>query len=113
MDQDRWIVIYDAKCAFCCAQIDKIKKHDQKNIFECIPNDAPGIFSKFPQLAGKDLNASLWLIAPDGKLYAAAEAIYQIMLGLDKYKWLAPLYRLPLLHTVAQWAYNWTASHRK
>jgi predicted DCC family thiol-disulfide oxidoreductase YuxK len=108
-----WLIIYDARCSFCLRQIDKIKKHDTKNIFEYIPNDSPDIFKKFPQLKGKDLSASLWLIAPDGTLYSAADAVYQIMLRLEKYRSIAWLYRLPLLHWAAQLAYRWTASHRK
>ena len=113
MDHNRWIIVYDANCAFCRSQIDKIKTHDTKNIFDYIPNDVPDILTKFPLLAGKDLNSKLWLIAPDGRLYSAADAIYQIMRQLKTYKWLAPLYRLPLLHSVAQQAYKWVAKHRK
>jgi predicted DCC family thiol-disulfide oxidoreductase YuxK len=113
MSGSRWMIVYDDNCAFCRAQIDKIHKHDQQRVFEFVSNDAPDLLIKFPQLEGKDLDASLWLVAPDGTLYAAAEAIYQIMLRLEKYKYLARLYRLPIVHTAAQWAYNWIASHRK
>jgi predicted DCC family thiol-disulfide oxidoreductase YuxK len=108
-----WMVVYDDKCTFCRAQIDKIRKHDKCGVFEFLPNDAPDILSRFPQLADKDLKASLWLIAPDGTLYAGADAVYQIMVRLEKYKQLARLYRLPLMHTAARWAYKWIVSHRK
>ena len=76
---EQWFIVYDAKCPFCRAQVADIKQHDKKHVFEFIPNDAALLFSKFPQLKGKDLNATIWLVAPDGKLYSGADAVYQIM----------------------------------
>lgn len=113
MSQNCWIIIYDDKCAFCRRQIDRIKNCDTQDLFEYLPNDTPDILKRFPQLEAKDLNASIWLIAPDGTLYAAAEAVYQIVLRLPKYNWLALFYRLPFFHSAARWTYRWIAKHRK
>ena len=109
----RWIIIYDSECQLCRGQIGKIKRNDIENIFEYLPNDEPEILSKYPQLKGKDLNASLYLISPEGILYDSADAVYQIMRRLDKYKKIAWLYRLPLIHWFAQKIYRWIARHRK
>jgi predicted DCC family thiol-disulfide oxidoreductase YuxK len=108
----RWVIIYDGRCAFCREQIDKIRRHDKQDTFEYVPNEAPEILSRFPQLVGKDLNAGLWLIAPDKTLYSAADAIYQIVRQLERYKSIAWLYRLPLIHWATQWSYRWIASYR-
>ncbi len=109
---DGWFIVYDAKCPFCRAQVADIKRHDRKRVFEFIPNDAALLFSKFPHLKGKDLNATIWLVDPDEKLHSGAEAVYQIMRQLTFYRHIAWLYRLPIIHGLAEKAYKWVSLHR-
>lgn len=109
---EQWFIVYDAKCRFCRAQVADIRQHDKKQVFEFISNDAALLFSKFPQLKGKDLNATIWLVGPDERVYSGAEAVYQIMRQLTLYRHIAWLYRLPILHRLAGKAYKWVSLHR-
>jgi predicted DCC family thiol-disulfide oxidoreductase YuxK len=109
---ERWFIVYDAECPFCRAQVADIKEHDTNRAFEFIPNEAALLFYKFPQLKDKDLNSTVWVVAPDGKLYCGAEAVYQIMRQLKFYRHIAWLYRMPILHGLAEKTYKWVSLHR-
>jgi predicted DCC family thiol-disulfide oxidoreductase YuxK len=107
-----WIIVYDANCAFCRAQVADISEHDKKHVFDFISNDTPALLKRFPSLKGKDLNTEVFLISPEGRLYSGSDAAYQIMRRLEFYHHFAWLYHMPILHHFARKAYKWVSRHR-
>ena len=52
------------------------------------------------------------LIHPDGSVSVGADAIYNIARQLKGWKYLAWMYRIPVLNTVCRASYAWIARNR-
>ncbi|MEK6676125.1 MAG: DUF393 domain-containing protein [Planctomycetota bacterium] len=110
---DRFVVIYDGECAFCIAQIERIKKWDVNRTFECVPRQADGILERFPELAEGDFNTGMRVIAPSGRIHVGADAVYEIARRLPTVRWLAWVYRVPGCHQMGKAMYAWVAANRQ
>ena len=73
--------------------------------FEYVPRQTLGIEDRFPRLASGDFNTGMRLIAPSGRIFVGADAIYHIAQELPFWRRLAWLYRVPGIHQLAQWVY--------
>ena len=107
------IIVYDGDCAFCKAQIKRIRRRDTQNLFEYLPRQTPGIEQRFPGLAEAELNSGMRLIDPAGHIFVGADAVYQFARKLHPWRWFAWLYRLPGFHCLAKIAYARVASRRR
>lgn len=111
--QTCYTVVYDGECPFCTNQMKWIQQRDQAERFQFVPNQEPTLLEQYPQLENQDLNSGLRLIQPDGTVQIGADAVYGIARQLSGWRWLALLYRIPLLHGIARWLYGWIAAHRR
>lgn len=105
-------IVYDGECAFCLRQVERVRAKDIHGLFECVPQQAPGLFDRFPALAEADLDSGMRLIQPDGQIHVGPDAVYEIARRLPSWRRLAWLYRLPLLHRVFVAGYAWIAANR-
>lgn len=108
----RYAIIYDGACAFCRRQMESIRRLDRAGVFELVPNQAPGLVDRFPQLANADLQTGLRVVLPDGSVSSGADAVYEIARRLPGRRWVAWLYRVPGLHQLARLAYKKIAQNR-
>jgi predicted DCC family thiol-disulfide oxidoreductase YuxK len=99
-------IIYDSTCPFCSRWVERIRRWDEMGCFEYVPNNSPGLLSRFPWLIGKDVKAVIWLVTEAGQTYTGSEAIYQIARRTPKLKPLAWLYKLPFSHRIADKVYR-------
>lgn len=106
------VVVYDGECAFCLRQISRIRRKDTHGRFAFVSKQTPGIEDRFPQLAQSDFNTGMRLIAPDGRIFVGADAVYHIARDLPFLRRVAWLYRVPGLQKLARWAYAWVAARR-
>lgn len=106
-------LVYDAECAFCRAQIRRLRRWDRQGAFEYLPFQSPGLAARFPALTGAALDDGLRLIEIDGRIWVGPDAIYAIMRRLPGWRHGAWLYRVPLIHGLARMAYRWMAKHRR
>ena len=106
------VVIYDGQCRFCVMQVKKIKSRDCNGVFEYVPRQSPGLCQRFPQLADDDLDKGMRVVHTDGAISVGADAVYHIVRCLKGGKWVAWLYRLPVLNGLARAAYGWVAKNR-
>ena len=107
------VVVYDGECRFCRQQITRIQGWDRQHRFEYLPRQTPGIEDRYPLLAQGDFNTGMRLIMPDGDIHVGADAVYHIALGLPRWRWIAWIYRVPLLHGLAKRLYAWIAARRQ
>ena len=63
------VIVYDGECAFCQAQVKRIRRRDTRNLFEYLPRQTPGIEQRFPGLAEAEFNSGMRLIYPDGQIF--------------------------------------------
>ena len=108
----RPVVVYDGECPFCLKHVGKMKCRDPGGIFEYQPRQAQGLDRRFPQLTEGDFNSGMRLVHQDGSVSAGADAVYEISRRLRGWKYLAWLYRVPVLKTVCRSAYAWIARNR-
>ena len=109
---ERPVVVYDGECPFCLKQLDRMQKRDSKGVFDYQPRQAEGLEERFPKLAEGEFNSGMRLIDADGSISAGADAVYGIARKLDGWKYLAWLYRVPVVHSVCRAAYDWIARNR-
>jgi len=67
---------------------------------------------RFPKLAEGDFNTGMRLVTSEGRIYVGADAAYQVLRRLGGWRWIAWIYRVPIIHAVTRAAYAWIASHR-
>ena len=109
---DRPVVVYDGECPFCLKHVDRMQRRDPNKVFEYQPRQASGLEDRFPILAEGDFNSGMRLIHPDGSVSVGADAIYNIARQLKGWKYLAWMYRIPVLNTVCRASYAWIARNR-
>lgn len=106
------VVVYDGACGFCRKQVARIARWDRAGVFEFLARQTPGLEERFPRLADADFNTGLRLILPDGTILVGADGVYEIARRLPRFRALAWLYRVPLLHGFCKSLYAWVARNR-
>jgi len=111
--ESRSVVVYDGDCPYCRRQMAWVQARDREAQFEFIASRTPGLLQRFPVLTGQDFNTGLRFLGRGGSVSVAADAVYQIVRRLPGWRWLAWLYRVPILHFLARKTYGWIAAHRQ
>ena len=109
----RPVVVYDGDCPFCRKQFARIRSRDIREQFEYVARQTPGLTDRFPALAQGDFNTGVRLVLPGGQVHVGADALYHIARRLPLWRWVAWLYRVPILHALARRAYRWIAANRQ
>ena len=109
---ERPVVVFDGTCGFCRKQVARIQRWDHADQFAFVSSHEPNLLQHYPQLAGEDLDAGMRLIEPSGAMFAGADAVHAIARRLPRFKWLAPLYRVPGMKQLARLIYGWIARRR-
>ena len=89
-----------------------MQRRDREHVFEFVPIETPGLDRLYPVLTQGDFNTGMRLITLDGSVFVGADAVYQISRRLSGWRWVAWLYTLPVVGTVARNAYAWIAANR-
>lgn len=109
---ERCVVVYDGHCPFCTRGMERIRRRDRRRCFTFLPSQTPDLLAHYPKLAAQDLSSGLRVILPTGEVCVGADAVYEISRRLPGWRWIAWLYRVPLLKSAARWCYRWTAANR-
>jgi predicted DCC family thiol-disulfide oxidoreductase YuxK len=109
----RPVVVYDGECPFCRKQIARIRCRDTSEQFEYVPRQNPTLIDRFPALGKSDFNTGMRLVLPCGQIHVGADAVYEIARRLPFWRWVAWLYRVPILGTVSRATYGWIAANRQ
>lgn len=99
-------VLYNGSCPVCRAEIhhyrDRAANAGVALRFDDLNAIDLGEWRMTPDQAARRLHAKL----PDGRIVSGVEAFALIWERLPRYRWLARLVRLPVLHGVARIAYD-------
>ena len=106
-------VIFDGDCPFCRRQMAWIAARAAPADFDFVPRQTPGLTERFPILAQSDFNTGLRLVLPDRTIRVGADGVYEIARRLPRWRRLAWLYRVPVLHALAKLAYARIARRRR
>ena len=105
-------LIYDGECGVCQQAVALLKRWDREQVLRFVPfqdqRRVAGFGIALPALA-----AAMHLILPDGRVYAGADAVPELLRLFPGKRWLAPAFKLPGVLPVARRMYAWIAMRRR
>lgn len=112
MAPERPTLIYDGECGLCRDAVRVVRRWDRDHRMVYVPFQDHATVARFG-IALPALAAAMHLLLPDGRVLAGADAAPEIARLLPGKAWLAPLYRVPGVRSVARGVYAWVAARRK
>jgi predicted DCC family thiol-disulfide oxidoreductase YuxK len=108
----RPVVLYDGDCAFCLRMVALLARLDRAGRFEAVPAARRGEVAGLPALGDAALAGAMHLVLPDGRWFAAGDAVREIVRRLPLGAPLAALLGLPGVRTLVDRGYALVAANR-
>ena len=90
------VLVYDADCPVCRAAADWVRRNAVvPDTFEYLPCRSAETRSRFPSIAEAACLREVHLVLPDGTIFAAEQALPEILRRTRRYRRAAVLFRLP------------------
>lgn len=109
----RAVLIYDAGCPVCRKAIAAVEASCAPGAFEYLPCGSEEASRRYPRVARADCFRVVHLVLPDGRILAGGAATPELIDRLPRYRWAAPLLRLPIVCSLVSLAYNAFAPNRR
>ena len=106
------VIVYDGSCSFCLAQIGRIKRWDKAEQFEYLSKQDATTSERFPILEQGNFATGMRVLTAPDEIFIAADAVYQIAKRLSPHRYVAWLYRVPVLRSIFKLLYSWVAKNR-
>ena len=107
-----YTLVYDGDCAVCNRFVDALRKWDRKHEIEIVPAQAAGVMARFPWISPSAFAEAMQLVGADGTTWQGAAAIEQLLGVLPRGRWIAWIFRVPLVRVFAEKFYRWFARNR-
>jgi predicted DCC family thiol-disulfide oxidoreductase YuxK len=108
----RYVVLYDGQCKLCDAGSQRLLRMARRGAIGRVDFQQPGALDPFPGLTHHACMKQMYLVAPDGQLYAGFEAAVQAVATRRGIGWIAYLYYIPGIRQLFDLLYRWIAAHR-
>lgn len=111
------LVIFDGNCAFCLAQVKKLRDLDGKNRLAFISLHDEFVRDHMPDLSHEQMMAQMYVVPKSENGYSrqrfgGAAAVRYLTRRLPRLWILAPLFHIPFTQPVQQWCYRQIARRR-
>ncbi|MEM7560727.1 MAG: DUF393 domain-containing protein [Planctomycetota bacterium] len=106
------VVIYDGKCSFCRASVEKILWFDGQNRVAYISLHNPLVAERYPDLTHEQLMDQMYLVDGEGNRYGGVQALRYLSRKLPKLWFAAPFLHIPFSLPVWSWGYRFVARNR-
>jgi predicted DCC family thiol-disulfide oxidoreductase YuxK len=114
MRTDQATLVYDGECGFCRQAADLVRRWDREQRIVLVPFQDQARVAAFgiplPALAAA---MHLVLPPPDGRVFAGADAVPELLRLLPRRRWLVWPFRVPGVLPVARRVYAWIARRRR
>ena len=107
-----YTVVFDGDCTVCTRLANVLRKWDGGRMLEVVSSQTPGVTARFPWIPMHAYAEALQLIATDGTTWQGAAAIEQLLTVLPRGKWVAWIFGIPFVRTIADQFYRWFARNR-
>ncbi|MGH7636059.1 MAG: thiol-disulfide oxidoreductase DCC family protein [Gemmatimonadaceae bacterium] len=107
-----YTLVYDGMCRMCTRLSNVLKKWDRQRRIEVVPSQATGVMARFPWIPTRAYAEAIQLVGPGGETWQGAAAIEQLLNVLPRGRWIAWIFSIPLVRTVADRVYRWVARYR-
>ncbi len=104
-------LIYDGECGVCQQAVALLRRWDREHVLRFVPFQDRAAIARFG-IALPALAAAMHLILPDGRVYAGADAMPELLLLFPGKRWLAPVFGFPGVLPLARRIYAWIAIRR-
>jgi len=104
-------VIYDGECGICQQSVDLLKRWDREHVLRYVPFQDEAAVARF-RIALPALAAAMHLVFPDGRVFAGADAVPEMLRLLPGKRWLAVWFRIPGVLPLARRLYARIAARR-
>lgn len=108
----RPVVVYDGGCGMCKGNVKWLARLDWLGVFEAMPYQDPRMYDLFPRLDPKRCEQEMHLAFPDGRVFAGADALRQVLLRLPAAAPLGLILSIPPLPWVLRRLYPVLARNR-
>jgi predicted DCC family thiol-disulfide oxidoreductase YuxK len=108
----RWIALYDGHCRFCTKQARQLEKLVGAKRVELVSFQDEGVLGRFPGVTHEACMQRMHVVRPDGRVFAAAEAVARAITLLPVVGWVGFLYYVPGLRQLAELGYRIVAKNR-
>jgi predicted DCC family thiol-disulfide oxidoreductase YuxK len=112
MPADRPTLIYDGECGLCRDTVRVVERWDRANRVRLVPFQDEGAVREYgiplPRLA-----AAMHLVFPDGRVFAGADAVPELLRLFPGKRWLASFFAVPGVLPIARRVYRRIAERRK
>lgn len=108
-----YAVVYDGHCRVCNRIVAGLEKWDRRAELEIIPSQTPGLGARFPWISERAFADSMQVVrASDGRTWAGAAAVEQLLGVLPRGLWIAWIFHVPFARGLADSFYRWFARNR-
>jgi predicted DCC family thiol-disulfide oxidoreductase YuxK len=105
-------LIYDGDCSLCSQAVALLRRWDREQVLRFVPFQDGAAVARFG-IALPALAAAMHLVLPDGRVYAGADAVAELLRLLPGKRWLAPWFRVPGVMPLARRVYARIAARRR
>ncbi len=111
------VVIWDGKCNFCRAQVERLRRFDAGNRLTYLSLHDPRVAERYPDLTFDQLMQQMWVVTPGyqkpgQQKFGGADAVRFLSRYLPRLWWLAPAMHLPFAMPLWRWLYKVIANRR-
>jgi predicted DCC family thiol-disulfide oxidoreductase YuxK len=106
------VVVFDGKCSFCRASVERIRWFDGKNRVAYISLHNPVVAERYPDLTHDQLMDQMYLVDGDGNRHGGVRALRYLSRKLPKLWIAAPLLHIPFSLPLWSWGYRFVARNR-
>jgi predicted DCC family thiol-disulfide oxidoreductase YuxK len=107
-----YTVVFDGDCKVCTRLSKVLRKWDSPRQLEVVSSQQPGVMARFPWIPPRAYADALQMIAADGTTWSGAAAIEQLLNVLPRGGWIAWVFKVPFVRTIADRFYRWFARNR-
>ena len=107
-----YTVVFDGDCRVCTRLSGVLRSWDSTKQLEIVSSQQPGVMARFPWIPPRAYVEALQLVAEDGTTWQGAAAIEQLLNVLPRGRWIAWIFSVPFVRTIAERFYRWFARNR-
>ncbi|MEX2179635.1 MAG: DUF393 domain-containing protein [Gemmatimonadaceae bacterium] len=107
-----WTLVFDGMCTMCGRLARLLVTWDRQCEIEVVPSQAAGVMARFPWIPASAYSQAIQLIGPGGQTWQGAAAVEQLLDMLPRGRWIAWIFSIPFVRTIADRVYRWVARNR-
>src|SRR6266540_2959749 len=104
-------VVYDGECGICQQSVALLKRWDREHVLRYVSFQDEAAVARF-EIELPALAAAMHLVFPDGRVFAGADAVPELLRLLPGKRWLAVWFRIPGALPLARRLYARIAARR-